>query len=804
MASALSAFSYSRTLTLNTTSSGANVTAADQADFPICVVVNSSSWADATERGHFFDASNTNGKRVQFFDADGTTNLAYEVESYDGSGQTAIYWVKKPTVTKNSSTDHIHVGYGNDPNSADQNSTSVWNSGYVLVQHLGGNQWGSSPEAKDSSASGNNGTNAGSTDAAGTVGRGRSFDGLNDGISLATNIAIPANLTLFAAAKIGAWVAQQPIFGAGTSNLSYYWSIGCANATNKYGLFYKYDGTNQRGWKSSGNIDTSAAHILSWSQTGTNAPTLMIDGAIETLAADVTSGASAAKPTGATTTTIGNLGAYAYPLTGVIDELRLSNVARSAEYQLLEYWSVKVNSAWNGDKWLTWGMETGAVPNATVTITPSAMTAGGVAAAMTGNVMNASVTATGEAMTANGASASMLGYTGSPAIEYDLSLLTADNVTVTVAPSALTLGGGTATMDNGAVSATVTASVGTMTIGTGAATITGYTGSPAIEYDLVLLTGHATVTASAGSMGLGGNAVEVSNWTRIATTAANATSYVDHCPPGTYEYRVAPETGGVAGTWLQSEPVTRAPYYSTPGRVTLGTTSANITGTTTASATVTATAGAMTAGGNAATVTGTQVVVTAPGNVTLGGSSVTVTASTNATVSAYTATMTLTGQPATMTGITTGDATVTATTGDMALAGTEATATGSANVTATPDSFTLGGAIVAVSGEGNVTVITDAGAMTLRGVSVSTSTPTTVTVSAGELGMVGRTIEVIADSLVVTSAGVMTLSGTALFKPPATHAHLHSTTDTHASLTETGDTHATLTTEAVRVTVGGE
>ncbi|KKK94924.1 hypothetical protein LCGC14_2677960, partial [marine sediment metagenome] len=176
-ATTITSFTYKKDVTFDTTAAGANVSSS-QSSFPVAVHINTSSWPTQSERDNFFDNAGSAGKRVQFFDSDETTNLDYEVEYFDNTqgSEEAIYWVRVPTVSGNSSTDKIVVAYGNDPNGSDQaNPTGVWDSSYEMVQHLGDNSWGSSPEAKDSAPNANNGTNAGSLNADGKVRRGRSF-----------------------------------------------------------------------------------------------------------------------------------------------------------------------------------------------------------------------------------------------------------------------------------------------------------------------------------------------------------------------------------------------------------------------------------------------------------------------------------------------------------------------------------------------------------------------------------------------------------------------------------------------------
>ncbi len=359
----ITAFQYQRQLTFNTTSGGANV-ATNQSNFPICVVVNSSSWSNATERGHFFSAGNTGGKRVQFYDADGTTNLAYEVESYDGAGQTAVYWVKVPQVDGNSSTDHIHVGYGSDPNGSDQNASTVFSNSFGNVYHLGGNFWaGSSPQATSSTGTAN-GIDNGTVDAAGMIGRGRLFDGTDDSVDLGSSTSNkPAAVTMSAWVKATTWTnAYTAILAMGEGTPSRICFLGI-KSSGKLALYV--DASSMVDYDGSGTYTLSTGtwyHVaLVYDSVGGLRGYVngLVDGSV---------GANGALPLDSSDAvwigghpTIG--GRYH---DGVIDEARISSVARSADWVKLEYYSAK-STSWNGDGWLTWGSEAANVVVATAT-----------------------------------------------------------------------------------------------------------------------------------------------------------------------------------------------------------------------------------------------------------------------------------------------------------------------------------------------------------------------------------------------------------------------------------------------------
>ena len=78
-------------------------------------------------------AAQTNGEDILFTDNTGTFKLAHEIESYDYVSGALVSWVKVPSLDD---TTVIYMYYGN-PSSGDQsNPSGVWDDNYVMVQHL--------------------------------------------------------------------------------------------------------------------------------------------------------------------------------------------------------------------------------------------------------------------------------------------------------------------------------------------------------------------------------------------------------------------------------------------------------------------------------------------------------------------------------------------------------------------------------------------------------------------------------------------------------------------------------------------
>ena len=164
-------WSYRRQVTIDHT----EVTDVDDpsttyADFPLLVYATGLSNIRA------------DGADIRFTSSDGITELPREIESY--SGGTLYAWVKV-NLTKDSgdSTDDvIYMYYGNAaatepaPDST-YGTQNVWDSNYNMVQHM------NDADFNDSTMNNNDGTDDGTSDTSGQLGQARSFDGINDSVS---------------------------------------------------------------------------------------------------------------------------------------------------------------------------------------------------------------------------------------------------------------------------------------------------------------------------------------------------------------------------------------------------------------------------------------------------------------------------------------------------------------------------------------------------------------------------------------------------------------------------------------------
>ncbi|MFA4817608.1 MAG: DUF2341 domain-containing protein [Parcubacteria group bacterium] len=382
-ATAITTFTYKKSITFNTTATGAAVSTNQgggtiTTGFPVAVHINSSSFPTAADRTHFFnDTYNPGGKRVQFFDSNETTNLNYEVEYYSTAGQEAVYWVGVPQIDGNSATDKIVVAYGNDPNGADQdNKNSVWDSNYKGVWHLPEvvTDEGSGGVHYDSTSNVNNGLQYNNNEVSGVVFNGQEFDGTGDYIGVNGSASLPYDWNGF---TFTTWI--KPVAGTISYMLTQYYNsnnfikVNWDNANSRlYFRIYSYSNVITREWVSPNNsMSAGNWYNIAVTHTQDATPVLYINGVAQTVT--LLGGSGSYHRYNITSSQQTRFGAdiYGSPPTGfgkgTMDEHRLSALIRSADWLKLEYYSMKKTN-YNGDNgasspFITYGAEQSTAPN---------------------------------------------------------------------------------------------------------------------------------------------------------------------------------------------------------------------------------------------------------------------------------------------------------------------------------------------------------------------------------------------------------------------------------------------------------
>ncbi len=188
---------------------------------------------------------------------------------------------------------------------------------------------GSGAYIKDSSGNGNNGTPTGTTAANGISGKGRSFNGTNEYISIGS----PASLNLAGEMTAEAWiypknvtVVNQFLGQASSGGTDGQFNFEIGRTANKLSIYW---GGLSTPLLSSGSLYANNWYHVAFTRTGSTGNWTMkiyINGVLDSVQTTTTN------PGTQQPTDIGKAGDYpAYYFNGNIDEIKISNVARTSE-----------------------------------------------------------------------------------------------------------------------------------------------------------------------------------------------------------------------------------------------------------------------------------------------------------------------------------------------------------------------------------------------------------------------------------------------------------------------------------------
>ena len=223
-------FAYHKLITVNTGAVNGTLT-----NFPMLVSMtdpNLQALPNGAANGGHIAAYNgtTNDPYDLVFEAlDDTTcggantspcKLNHEIEAYGASNGRLVAWVRVPSITNGTM---IYMYYGNSCMTASaQNATAVWDANYKGVWHLSQSPTGTAPQMKDSTADAYNGTAVGAFVAgdqqAAVINGGLNFDsGTNDEIQISAANVGTTSVTVSAWIRVKSW--SETTFSAGSGNL---------------------------------------------------------------------------------------------------------------------------------------------------------------------------------------------------------------------------------------------------------------------------------------------------------------------------------------------------------------------------------------------------------------------------------------------------------------------------------------------------------------------------------------------------------------------------------------------------------
>lgn len=282
------------------------------ADFPVLISLTDNDFRTTGNGGY---VENPNGYDIVFTAADGTSVLNHELESYNPTTGQITFWVRFPIVNATNDT-HFYIYYGNVNQTSDQSVNATWNSGYQMVLHMGNS-------LSDVTAKGNDGSTNGTSVVNGIIGDGRDFNAnnTNDVISVADN----STLDITGDITISFWINGSNLNSLGPDLVT----KGAYN--NSYAAYYfngvtfNDDGTTFRG----STINDGTDYYLTFTNSASGGRAIYINGS-----ADATNATAFNFSTNNDPLTLSSNG---YQFDGMMDEVRISNVAHSADWIATEY-----------------------------------------------------------------------------------------------------------------------------------------------------------------------------------------------------------------------------------------------------------------------------------------------------------------------------------------------------------------------------------------------------------------------------------------------------------------------------------
>ena len=317
-------FSYYRSVTIDHTQCGSS----NSINFPVLFNTTNNSFKTVGNGGK---VQNSNGYDIRpYSDSSLTIPLTFELERYNASTGEVVMWINVPTVS--SSTDTvIYIAYGDASISSDGSSAATWNSNFKGVWHL---KDGTTLSLIDIIGN-NNLTNSGATATAGQIDGGAAFNGSSQYASKTSS------------------VTSLPAMNA-TVTMSVWFTIGVADGTDRSGVtltdsngffqfaqhsstvgFWKGGPTAIGATQANPTINTLHHMVLTYDGTTNRA---YYDG---TALTTDTVGHDAGTVTAIYFSTY-NAGAQFW--NGILDDVRISDSVRSADWILTEYNNQKTSS----------------------------------------------------------------------------------------------------------------------------------------------------------------------------------------------------------------------------------------------------------------------------------------------------------------------------------------------------------------------------------------------------------------------------------------------------------------------------
>lgn len=194
----LGGWAYRKQLTFDNTASAENLE-----NFPVLVHLDDTNidWTKVQN----------SGEDIRFTDSNGIDLLDYEIELWDDTNDAWI-WVEVPQIDLGVDTDYIYMYYGNEDAVDGQNVAGTWNANYVAVYHMDDDP--DTSHIVDSTGIDGDGTKVGANEPIetnGLIAKGQGFDDTNDKIDIQDEVFATESFTIEAWVMKVNWIEDYSI-----------------------------------------------------------------------------------------------------------------------------------------------------------------------------------------------------------------------------------------------------------------------------------------------------------------------------------------------------------------------------------------------------------------------------------------------------------------------------------------------------------------------------------------------------------------------------------------------------------------
>ncbi len=311
---------YRRKITLDTSAAGADVSEA-VTDAAVLLRLHS---------GNFdFTHAKDRGEDLRILSADGTTPLKYHIEKFDALEEMAFVWVRVPRL-KASDRNSIWVYYGNPDASPGEDVPGTFDTNQIAVYHFQETEG----VPQDATAYGNHAREfAGWQGFPAVIGNGISLNGVSDKMVLprSTTLDFSKGITFSAWIRMENAVQDGYIFSWGDEEAQFVIGV---DQTQLYARLVPATESDASGAEVNAEIELGAWHLLTVTAMPNQRLSLYVDGQ-EAGSSDLSNGL----PSVAVEAVLGASDREGHYFFGALDEVRISNVARSPAWIRTAYLS---------------------------------------------------------------------------------------------------------------------------------------------------------------------------------------------------------------------------------------------------------------------------------------------------------------------------------------------------------------------------------------------------------------------------------------------------------------------------------